>query len=472
MFFVACEKGNELSNQAPDTQFSIEAINLVGENRLNSIVSLSWSGKDPDGYVKGFELSRDGIQWDFTTQQDSTFRFSLNLGSDTSDIELFVRAIDNEDIVDPTPDRINIPIRNTPPIAEFGDNLSIPDTAYLVTTTEWDAKDIDGDETITNVYISLNGATWYEINKTKKIFSIVPVDATATDTSNAFIYYGTDAIPASQQIEGLLLNDTNRIFIKAVDQAGTESIIDTSTTFFVKGKVNDLLVIGGISNPNPNQIYKDVLTNINANYDFIDMLVANGIYRPKIWNITFKLQLSFYDKLFFYSDETSLSNPYSGTSSLLLESAANSLQDYSNNGGKYFISTFFTHTTNIDGFIGVLPISGKSATRTSDNSVSKDSTFRSPIATFPDLKLDGFLWTAVGVFNIDSTDTEVLYTAPVFTGSFVNPEPWNDTKIIGSGRRRNGKLNQVFFNIGLWRLKETQADLDALFDQILNVEFN
>ena len=104
LFLAACDKGEELANEAPDTQFSLKEINLSGENRLNSIVSLTWSGNDPDGYVKGFELSRDGVQWEFTTKQDSTFRFSLIAGSDTADIQLFVRAIDNENLSDPTPD--------------------------------------------------------------------------------------------------------------------------------------------------------------------------------------------------------------------------------------------------------------------------------------------------------------------------------------------------------------------------------
>ena len=488
LFLAACDKGEELVNEAPDTQFSLKAINLSGENRLNSIVSLSWSGNDPDGYVKGFELSRDGIQWAFTTVQDSTFKFSLTAGSDTADIQLFVRAIDNENVADPTPDQLNIPIRNTAPTAKFGEDLSIPDTAYLVATTEWKATDIDGDATITQVLLSINGKDWYPLNRTKNIISIVPIDATAPDSVDALIYYGTESIAQSQRIKGLVMNDTNRLFIKSIDQAGAESSIDTSSTFFMKGKSNNFLVIGGV--PSANAAYKDILQNgVNLNFDFIDLAVDNGANQPKIWNITFRLQLRQFSKLFLYSDESLFDNPYTNQKSFILEFAAASLLDFANQGGKYFISTSFNHNTNIDAFTGVLPISsvstknfgsarlwgaarGDSALVTNiiEDKSLPDSLWVRDSVNFPDLTTQFFAITGVGVFNIDSTDTEIIYEAQLSDGG--NTTEWPDTKIVASGRRLNGKLNQVFFNVQLFELQGDPAKLNALFNHILNVEFN
>ncbi len=473
LFFVACDKGEELGNEAPDTQFSLKAINLSGENRLNSIVSLSWSGNDPDGYVKGFELSRDGIQWSFTTVQDSTFRFSLTAGSDTADIQLFVRAIDNENVADPTPDQLNIPIRNTPPTAEFGEDLSIPDTAYLVATTEWKATDIDGDATITQVLLSINGKEWYPLNRTKNIISIVPADATANDSVDALIYYGTETSPQSQVIKGLVMNDTNHLYIKSIDQAGSESSIDTSSSFYMKGKSSDFLVIGGV--PAANVPYQDILQNgVNISYDFIDLAINNGENQPKIWNITFRLQLRQFSKLFLYSDESLFDNTYTNQKSFILEFAAASLLDFANQGGKYFISTSFNHNTNIDAFTGVLPISTVSTRNFGSarlwGAARGDSALVSDLPNFPNLTTQQFAITGVGVFNIDSTDTEVLYTGQLSDGSNLNE--WPDTKIVASGRRSNGKLNQVFFNVQLFELKGNPTNLNALFNQILNVEFN
>ncbi|MGB0175852.1 MAG: hypothetical protein ACPF9D_01720, partial [Owenweeksia sp.] len=86
LLLAGCRKGELKPGSLPDTHLSIEAINLTGPNRLNSEVRLSWYGTDVDGYIKGFEISLDNQNWDFTTVQDSVFIFDLEAGSDTTDI--------------------------------------------------------------------------------------------------------------------------------------------------------------------------------------------------------------------------------------------------------------------------------------------------------------------------------------------------------------------------------------------------
>ena len=489
LLVAACDKGEELLNEAPDTQFAVKEINRSGDNRLSTIVALTWSGNDPDGYVKGFELSRDGVEWNYTTKQDSTFRFNITLGSDTANIKLFVRAIDNENLADPAPDELTIPIRNTPPTAEFGEDLTLPDTVFLAATTEWKASDIDGNETITAVLLSINGNEWYPINRTKNVISIVPIDPSATDTTDAYLYYGADSDPQSLPIKGLVMNDTNKLFIKAVDQAGTESGIDTSSTFFMKGKSNDLLVVGGV--PSANNDYKDILQNgVGITYDFLDMATNNGQNQPKSWDITFRLQLKQFQKLFLYSDESLFDNTYTNEKTIILEYAAASLLNFANQGGKYFISTSFDHNTNIDDFTGVLPISsvskrnygtarlwgaarGDSALVTSikiEDPSLPDSLWVRDSVNFPNLTTQSFALSGVGAFNIDSTDTEIIYEAQLSDGA--NTNEWPDTKIVASGRRANGQLNQVFFNVQLFELKGDLNNLNTLFNHILKVEFD
>jgi len=468
-FLSSCrDEGDKEENQAPETSFSLDAINLSGEDRLNSIVRLSWYGRDADGYVKGYEISTDQINWTYTTSQDSTFQFTISSGSDTVDIDLYARAIDNEGLADPTPSYLRVPIRNTAPVIEFSNSLSIPDSTFLVATTEWTASDLDGDETITDVYLSINGKAWYPMNRSERIFSLVPQDFNATDTTSALIYYGSRTNPEAQPIDGLVLDDTNRIYIKAVDQAGSESKVDTSEVFFMRTKQNDILVVGGVASAHTD--YLNLMNAVNLQYDFLNLTIANGIYRPNLWNITFRLQLSFYDKLFFYSDETTFLNPYTNLRLLLLEYAAASLQEYANSGGKYLISTSFDWNTNIDGFRGVLPIQSVSTKNYGDARLYGDSAVLPEIASFPTLSTSSFALSGVGVFNIDSTDTEVLYTAQLSDRS--RTVPWPDTEIVASARRLNGNLNQIFFSMQLFELDGDQLALEALFDQIFNVEFN
>lgn len=499
----ACKKdeGELISNQSPNTVISIEEINLEGDSSLNSLVSLSWSGFDADGYIKGFEISLDNVNWNFTKSQDSTFLFSIPADTNFAHIDFYVRAIDNLDTRDETPDYLRIPIKNSIPTVAFDENLFIPDSVFIVATTAWSANDADGIESITNVQISINGNEWFDINKNKETFSIAPTDPTVSDTVEAYIYYDTDVNPSKQLVKGLIVNDTNKIFIRAIDQSGAISKEDTSLTFYLKGKQNDVLVVGGVSGT-ARTTYASILNNINLGYDFLDLLVDNGVYRPSLWNTTFRLQLSFYKKLFFYSDESILSNDYTGVNALLLEFAASSLQQYANAGGKYFISTKFNHNQNIDGFTGVLPLTSVSTENygdarlfkdsvvakfkdssylrtdtivTTDTTIIKDTTINLRVIdhSFPVLGSSKALVSNIGVFNIDPLDTEILYEAQLGKGSSPRTRTkWADTQIVGSGRRVNGKLNQVYFSIQLWELDEDIPALEALFDKILNVEFN
>ena len=53
--FFGCDKGKELVNLNPETNMTIESINLSGGDRLNSLVEVKWWGTDPDGYIVGYE---------------------------------------------------------------------------------------------------------------------------------------------------------------------------------------------------------------------------------------------------------------------------------------------------------------------------------------------------------------------------------------------------------------------------------
>ncbi|MEX2596410.1 MAG: hypothetical protein WEC59_05705, partial [Salibacteraceae bacterium] len=100
LIIFGCKKGELLDNQAPETHTTVQAINLSGENRLNSLITLRWWGSDPDGIVEGYELSFDQETWHYTTRLDSTFLFSINAVSDTVDIYFWVRAVDDKNAKD------------------------------------------------------------------------------------------------------------------------------------------------------------------------------------------------------------------------------------------------------------------------------------------------------------------------------------------------------------------------------------
>ena len=103
-------------------------ISLPDSLRLNTVVKLSWLGTDPDGYIRGYEVSVDGGEWGFTTQTDSVFRFDLMGSSELGDVEVRVRAIDNLGLADPEPAELVVPIRNRPSLMPV---LTIPPVSLI-----------------------------------------------------------------------------------------------------------------------------------------------------------------------------------------------------------------------------------------------------------------------------------------------------------------------------------------------------
>ena len=90
-------------NLYPETTLSSASGNAVP----GSTVRLNWFGWDPDGHVVGFDIrtAADSLIGDWSTVvcTDSVFLLSPDL---TSSWAFWVRAVDNEGAVDPTPDSV------------------------------------------------------------------------------------------------------------------------------------------------------------------------------------------------------------------------------------------------------------------------------------------------------------------------------------------------------------------------------
>jgi hypothetical protein len=180
-----------VGNQLPETRISLDTIALSGPDRLNSVVELSWLGSDADGYVAAYELRVSGGDWTRTLRTDSTLVLAIPAGIDTADLAVEVRSIDNEGGVDPTPARLVVPIKNSPPSAEFLDG-SFPESAvWNALTFQWTASDPDGASSITDVELRLNGGAWRPIEPYQKVVSLVLTKSGATE-----LYYGSQVLAA------------------------------------------------------------------------------------------------------------------------------------------------------------------------------------------------------------------------------------------------------------------------------------
>lgn len=463
LFLNSCKEDVVLNNLPPDTHISIEKIDLQGENRLNSSVYLTWFGTDQDGYVTGFEYSIDNTNWFYTESRDSIFKFPIEPGEDTTDIDFYVRAFDDDGDVDASPAYLKIPLRNSSPQVTIIEESFPVDTAFSVVTFRWRFSDPDGDQTVVKALLKANQGPWTEIDRSKFMLSIRPKDAKQAGTVDADVYYNTDISTSAITLPGLINEGANTFYLKVVDFAGSESIVDTSETIYIKRQTSDLLLISG-QPPEVNIEYQKLVGNNYSGFDAIDFALDNGQYQPKYWNPTFSLLTELYDKLVFNCDQSLFSNPITGQSGLLLEFASPVLQNYTNTGGKSFVITSFPAGFVPTELRGAIPIDSLSTT-SGQAVVSNDSSLVGKSADWPNIQprnlilgLDPFL---------PSIDGEPIYTAQLSTFG-----AWKGPNIVGAIRKQNGKTNQVFFSVELYRFDKDPVALNAIFDKVLNSEFN
>lgn len=468
-FFTACKKGEKKGNQPPETQISIEEINLSGDDRLNSTVKLSWFGTDSDGYVEGFEVSFDLQTWSFTKKADSTFSFSIPAGQDTTNIDFYVRAIDNEGFADPTPDHLSIPLKNTPPSASFNNELGPQDTALIVSTFRWNASDPDGDASISKIEISFNGGSWYEINKNEEVISFLVDTATQSGNATAQVYYGFDNTPAPESIEGLLPNDFNELRIRARDIAGAVSTEDTATVFYLKNKTPgaDLLWISG-QGPATTDIYKQVLGGVNITYDLLPYgRSIGGEFMPSYWDPTVKLISSQYPKMFVSSGQETYTNRVTSRILTMLEFLAPVLQNFTNNGGKTFVTTSFNKAQDLSDISGPYPVASLVVPNSGQARIYPDSGLVPVIAgPYPIVKPAGNNLQTGVVPIVGTADSEDFYRARL-----TKLQGWQGTDIVGVIRRPNNIWSQVFFGVELHNYNGNPVALEDLFEEILINEF-
>ena len=460
---VSCDKGKLLDNLPPDTRISVSEINLIGEDRLRSEVTLHWFGTDKDGWVVGYELSNDGANWEYVTVQDSTFNFELPSGADTTDIDFYVRAIDNDGDVDESPAYLSVPIKNSSPVAIFDTIQTLPDTGYIVVTAFLDVNDLDGIDNLDSVFLRLNNGPWYPLSPDVNTVTLVPSDPAANGSISSNIYTGAAADLLPNQIPGLQLNGDNTFYLKARDIAGAESEIDTSTVVFIKNKTSDLLLIGGHSggsSPTPLEVFTTALSTTSPNFDHIDLRINGGINIPTLWTPTFSFFINFYEQIFWYGDASE-----EGLN--VLEGAAGAIQSYLSQDGKILINTSFPSTFDNESVVQEFtPVDSLSSSIGSvrlptDSLVMPEPAF----SNYDSLEASVFVGRATPFYVKSSA--EVMFTAQLFTSNWVGPNT-----VAARTTNGDGNTNLVFISIELHQLNGRPAALENFFNQVLQNEFN
>lgn len=460
---TACKEGALLPNTAPETQISVDTIVVSAENRLNSVVELHWSGEDRDGYVTSYEISVNGGTWaNVGATTDSVFRFDITTG-DTANIRFAVRAIDNQGMKDPSAAELIIPVKNTPPVARFDSKKTVPAAVQTVFSVLFNVSDPDGVENLDSVFVKINEGKWFPVSKNISFLTFIPTQASVAGSQATTLLLGTEMRPAQRTIDGLIVGDTNRVYVRARDISGAFSAIDSTSKFFLKRKTGNLLVIDDHKDAVASSTYAPALNAVSPLRDSLDLL-ANI---PPFWE-TFGMMMRQYDRVFWYSDGA---EDVAFGRQMHIEVAAVILQQYLNNGGKLLISTTFpdrlkTKGTTSSPIWGFSPIDSLS-TSLGQARISRDS------AAVPTAAATGY---AALVSEATITGVKPFYpkntNATLFTAQLTRIGGWaGPNTVCGTTTYNNGRLNQVFWAVELHKLNKNPVAMQQFFSRLLNTDF-
>lgn len=381
LFIISCDEtvnDAPIENQSPETHLFLYADSEISQQK--SKLQVHWWGDDKDGLVIGFLIKWDGIDenWTYTPSNDSIF--SLPIGTVDTSFTFFAAAVDNagngiydnsilingietisepfRDIngngsydkdepftdlgaIDETPAMQKFPIKNSSPEITWNDLSVLPEKSFPVMTVGWDAYDLDGIETITEIHLALNDTSDYVVLKgSTRLVSLIGNNLD-TDAPEFNIFLNADN---SKQLEksltNLSLDNFNRLYIRGVDNSGAKSkfsaLPDTGRTWYVSKPKGELLIIDDYDNgTQATDFYRERFdTFAESKYDEFDINNTDLPYE----SITFQNTLSLFKYVYWYSS----SNPSIDLTNLVT-------QNYIQNGGKIaFSMNFQDSTANFD----------------------------------------------------------------------------------------------------------------------------
>lgn len=480
---------NPSENKPPKTSIFLFPDSTISQQP--SKLRVSWWGDDPDGLVIGFYFTWDGVNWTFTTKNDSLFALQIGAtdtfynfkvaaaddgGNGVYDNQILRNGIDfgaepfidaNGDgvynpgekyfdigLIDPNPATIKFPIRNSAPVIVWNNLSVLPDTSFPAMTFGWEAEDLDGDESILKINIALNDTS----DQTKIVslqgnvrrITIRTREFSSANPKMDILIDGSDASIFNQKLEGLKFNDFNKFYVQAEDISGAKSpfieLPDTSKKWYVKKPAGRLLIINDyLASGNPKTFYKNQFDSVNSGsingkYDFWDIHVQ----KPPYQTITFLETIKLFDFVFWYSDN----NP-----SLNLATVATN--KFISAGGAIAFSFWPGISLEVENMQGFLPIDSVSNFVTglnfpNNSRIISDST----LPEYPNLQ------TSQGVFLIRGYYPNPLSATPIYYAASGDPKGYlgfidSRKKIFfmgiplhytnGGNRKVNELLTKIFF---------------------------
>lgn len=440
---------NPIGNKPPQTGIFLFPDTSVSSQP--SRLKLAWWGDDADGLLSGFYFSWNGIDWTFTSKNDSIFE--LQVGTTDTLYKFRVAAVDNNGngkhdlsivqnginfgrepfidkngngtwdanesftdigLIDPTPAEIVVPIRNSAPTIEWNALTILPDTSFPVMSFGWNAADIDGDGTISKINIALNDTTntasVVSLDGATRVITLRVKDFSSPNPLADILIEGNSSNIFPMKLPGMILNGNNKLFVQAEDISGAKSpfisLPGAGADWHVQKPRGDLLIVDDYTtNDEAATFYNQMMDSLNLSSKF-------NIYNfraktPPYLTVTFLETVKLFKYLLWYGDNNAS-----------LDLAAGAVQKYIDAGGKILMSTLFPQSFEIgtvQGFLSMIKTDSSgykdvvmNGTVVSDSSSAyppletKQTIFRArsfylneigavPIYNFPNRELPGYV---------------------------------------------------------------------------------
>jgi len=430
---------NPKANLPPHTYLTLFPDSIISPQR--TLLTISWWGDDPDGFVVGFYFSFDSLNWTFTTKNDSTFQLSMN-GLDST-FRFWVAAVDNKGLRDPHPASNRYPVMASPPSVSFNAGTSIPDTTFTIASFAWTGHDPDGDNTVKYYYWAVNDtSTWHKIPS-----SITTITLT--------------------QDSGIIPNAPNRFYLKAQSIASLFSPVikmpDSNGVWYVRKPVGRFLMISDYYRTPPTDFqgmldfYQSAFDTMQ--YSVLDIKVGGGVNVPPIVNPMFIQTLKLFKCVVWVAWRGN--NASDNTD---FDLATQSIPYFVLAGGKVLFTTGFANTL----------IANDVATFASIDSVSANE-YTGFTVQYPVIVADNnydTLYTGSQdplVYNIDRVRT--LYPGLQTHVIYKLQDPNNPSNIgVVCTKDNNVNPSVVFMSLALHRMNYTGTAIN-FFRRVINVDF-
>ena len=470
LFAGACKTeitGEMKGNITPETYTVVDTILRAGPDRLNSEVQIRWWGDDPDGFVTGFEFSFDNTNWTFTTKNDSTFILSPPPGKDTLDFTFYVRAIDNENIKDPTPAQLTYPIKNSPPSVQFVSGAFNPVRTFPVIKFYFEGSDPDGIDNLQRYEIVWNDTARapFTIPATASSATFVAEDVDA-DSSAVKVYINNNTTAENGLMAGLMLNSDNVLYIRAIDNSEATSTWKASYSIYVKKVSSNILLVNGNTSASASiesfylqQLATQGFTNVDTLRIFEQVGGQSTQQAPD--NLTQSRIFALFESIIWFSNSAQKSLPL----------AQKTTGNFFSQGGKLLMAVYISSSFDEQSqFLDFTPIQSLVNPKDTTLLLDNGAQILPQISGWPVLKST----TIVGIVKPMNLDigSQALYDAELLARDDVtsNIGPWTGNSTVVALRKSGGQTNFIISTLELEKLNGNN-NIDDFFNKVLKQEF-